>query len=178
MAAPTLITAIGAMARDGAIGLAGWLPWDIPEELAFFERTVAGGALVVGRATFDSMKVVPGPAFVVSRQPATRAGARCFAEPRAALAAALASGRPVFVIGGASVYAATWPYCHRLLLTRIDGVFAADTYWPTAVPLADWPVIRQQRRVLPERKTGALVICDFLEYANPDPLSPGRLAER
>ena len=37
--------AIGAVASNGAIGLNGWLPWDIPEELAYFEKTVDGAAL-------------------------------------------------------------------------------------------------------------------------------------
>ena len=44
----TLISAIGAVASNGAIGLNGWLPWDIPEELAYFEKTVVGAALVIG----------------------------------------------------------------------------------------------------------------------------------
>ena len=47
----TLISAIGAVSSNGAIGLNGWLPWDIPEELAYFESTVAGAALVIGRLT-------------------------------------------------------------------------------------------------------------------------------
>ena len=48
----TLISAIGAVSSNGAIGLNGWLPWDIPEELAYFESTVAGAALVIaGLAT-------------------------------------------------------------------------------------------------------------------------------
>ena len=64
-----MIAAIGAVASNGMLGLEGWLPWDIPEELAYFERTVAGAALVIGRLTYESMDVVPADSFVVSRQP-------------------------------------------------------------------------------------------------------------
>ena len=42
-----LITAIGAISSNDMLGLNGWLPWDIPEELAYFEQTVAGAALVI-----------------------------------------------------------------------------------------------------------------------------------
>jgi dihydrofolate reductase len=50
------------------LGLNNWLPWDIPEELAYFERMVEGAALLIGRATYESMDVVPEDSFVVSRQ--------------------------------------------------------------------------------------------------------------
>ncbi|MBK9782989.1 MAG: dihydrofolate reductase [Betaproteobacteria bacterium] len=63
-----MITAIGAVSSNNMLGLAGWLPWDTPEELAYFEKTVAGAALLTGRLTYESMDVVPG-AFIVSRQP-------------------------------------------------------------------------------------------------------------
>ena len=54
-----MISAIGAVASNGMLGLAGWLPWDIPEELAYFEKMVEGAALVIGRLTYESMDVVP-----------------------------------------------------------------------------------------------------------------------
>ncbi len=63
-----MISAIGAVSANGMIGLDGWLPWDIPEELAYFERTVAGAALVIGRLTYESMDVVPEDSFIVSRR--------------------------------------------------------------------------------------------------------------
>ena len=63
-----VISAIGAVAANGALGLDNWLPWDIPEELAYFERTVAGAALLIGRLTYESMDVVPEDAFIVTRQ--------------------------------------------------------------------------------------------------------------
>ena len=46
-----MISAIAAVASNGMLGLDGWLPWDIPEELAFFERMVAGGR--AGYWSFD-----------------------------------------------------------------------------------------------------------------------------
>lgn len=166
-----MISAIGAVASNGMLGLAGWLPWDIPEELAYFEQTVAGAALVIGRVTYESMDVVPENSFVVSRQSdlELRPGCQRVNSVEAGLTAALATGKPVFVIGGASVYAAAWPYCHRFYLTRIEQAFDGDTLFPENIPLSTWPVISDISSMYCERKSGKAVVCRFMQYAQPDP---------
>ena len=110
-----LIAAIGAVASNGMLGLDGWLPWDIPEELAYFESTVAGAALVIGRLTYESMDVVPADSFIVSRQSdlSLRPGCHRVDSVEQGLAAALATGKPVFVIGGNFQMAAMRPSCGR-----------------------------------------------------------------
>lgn len=167
----TLICAIGAVASNGMLGLAGWLPWDIPEELAYFEQTVAGAALVIGRLTYESMEVVPVDSFVLSRREdlVLRPGCAQVACVEEGIRAAQATGKPVFVIGGASVYAAAWPYCHRFYLTRIEEAFSGDTLFPESIPLSAWPVHKESVRSLRENKTGREVICRFLEYWQPSP---------
>ena len=170
----TLIAAIGAVASNGMLGLAGWLPWDIPEELAYFEHKVAGAALLVGRATYESMDVVPADSFIVSRQAnlVLRQGCQRVDSVEAGLRLAVATGKPVFVIGGASIYAAAWPYCHRFYLTHIEMPFAGDTRFPDDIPLNEWDVLGETRKTFRERKTGQDVLCRFVEYAqkNPRPL--------
>lgn len=171
-----MISAIGAVASNGMLGMAGWLPWDIPEELAYFERVVAGAALVIGRLTYDSMDVVPEDSFIVSRQAdlVMRPGCTLVGSVEQGLLGALATGKPVFVIGGASVYAAAWPYCHRFLLTRIDLPLAGDIYFPESIPLAEWVVVGETCQTYLERKTGQLVLCRFMEYRQASPLQvPG-----
>lgn len=162
-----LISAIAAVASNGMLGLDGWLPWDIPEELAYFERTVAGAALVIGRLTYESMDVVPEDSFVVSRQTdlPMRPGCTRVDSVEQGLLAAQATGKPVFVIGGASIYAAAWPYCDRFYLTRIDRPFAGDTLFPESIPLDRWEIIGDVSESLRERKTDSAVICRFMQYA-------------
>ncbi|MBS1131734.1 MAG: Dihydrofolate reductase region [Proteobacteria bacterium] len=169
----TLISAIGAVASNGMLGLAGWLPWDIPEELAYFEKTVAGAALVIGRLTYESMDVVPEDSFVVSRQAdlVVRPGCSRVASVEEGLHRALATGKPVFVIGGASVYAAAWRYCHRFYLTRIERAFDGDSRFPESVQLSDWKVESETVRQLREYKSNTDVTCRFLIYQQINPLS-------
>lgn len=166
-----MIAAIGAVSANGMIGLDNWLPWDIPEELAYFERTVAGAALLVGRSTYESMDVVPQDTFVLSRQAdlVVRPGCHRVATVEAGLRAALATGKPVFVIGGAAVYAAAWPWCERFYLTRIAAEFAGDSQFPAEIPVDRWPVIDERCEYLLERKTGQKVECRFLIHAQPAP---------
>lgn len=170
-AAPGVICAIGAVAANGTIGLDNWLPWDIPEELAYFERTVAGAALVMGRQTYESMDVVPVDSFVVTRHPETvmRAGCTAVASVETGLAAALATGKPVFVIGGASIYAAAWPYCRYFYLTRIERAYAGDTLFPESIPLAAWRVADERRETFLERHSGQSVVCRFIRYEQDRP---------
>jgi len=167
----TVISAIGAVASNGMIGLDGWLPWDIPEELAYFERMVEGAALVIGRLTYESMDVVPVDSFIVSRQPdlALRPGCTRVASVEEGLLAALATGKPVFVIGGAAVYAAAWRYCHRFYLTRIEQAFSGDSLFPPEIPVEDWPIHEELVEVLLERRSGKNVMCRFLQYRQPNP---------
>jgi dihydrofolate reductase len=166
-----LIAAIAAVASNGMLGLAGWLPWDIPEELAYFEATVAGAALVIGRLTYESMIEVPADSFIVSRQAdlPLRPGCRRVASVEQGLRAACATGKPVFVIGGASIYAAAWPYCRRFFLTRIDRPFAGDTRFPAEIPLTSWTVVAEKVAVYRERHSGQDVVCRFLQYEQASP---------
>lgn len=175
---PGLISAIGAVASNNMLGLSGWLPWDIPEELAYFEQTVAGAALLIGRLTYESMDVVPEDSFVVSHQRdlILRPGCRRVESVVQGLARAAATGKPVFVIGGASIYAAAWPYCQRFLLTRIEQPFAGDTLFPESIPLAQWSVVSEIKKTYLERKTGQLVLCRFLQYEQAAPLALPDLA--
>ena len=167
-----LIAAIGAVASNGMLGLAGWLPWDIPEELAYFEQTVAGAALVIGRLTYESMEIVPPDSFIVSRQQdlVMRPGCHRVDSVEQGLRQALTTGKPIFVIGGASIYAAAWPYCQRFYLTRIEMPFAGDTLFPASIPLAEWPVVSEVCQTYLEKKTGQNVLCRFLQFEQLNPL--------
>lgn len=166
-----MISAIGAVASNGTLGLDGWLPWDIPEELAYFEKMVEGAALVIGRLTYESMDVVPADSFIVSRQRdlVLRPGCVRVASVEEGLQAALATGKPVFVIGGASIYSAAWPYCHRFYLTRIEQAFPGDSLFPADIPLDQWPIHEESAKIFRERHSNLDVTCRFLQYRQPFP---------
>mgnify|MGYP000860238793 FL=1 len=168
-----MIAAIGAVSSNGMIGLDGWLPWDIPEELAYFESTVLGAALVIGRLTYESMDVVPADSFIVTSQPdlVLKPGCQSVKNVEEALLTATATGKDVFVIGGASLYAAAWPYCQRFYLTRIERAFAGDSRFPEGIPLDRWAVDSEFCKTYLERKSGERVVCRFMQYIQQNPRS-------
>lgn len=44
----------------------------------------------------------------------------------------------LYVIGGGSIYEMLIPYCDTAYITKIDHVYAADTYFPNLDQMDDW----------------------------------------
>lgn len=144
-----MLTVIVARAKGGAIGRDNTIPWHAPEDLAFFQRETLGGALIMGRNTWDSLPKKPLPRrlnIVVTSRPAQ---ADCPQVSNVAAARQLAADQGyarVYAIGGAGIYAACLPVADRLLLTEVDlDVPDADTFFPP-LNLQDWRLA--QRLVL------------------------------
>lgn len=126
---------MAAVARNGAIGRSGAIPWRIPEDVERFKAMTTGHAVVMGRRTWDSLpepfRPLPGRRnVVVTRRTDWNAGG---AEGVASLEDALdllEGEKHVFVIGGAEIYAAALPFADELLLTEIDAEIEGDTFFP------------------------------------------------
>ncbi len=128
-----MLSLIAARSRNGAIGRNGSMPWEAPEDLAMFKRETQGGALIMGRRTWESLPLRPLPGrdnFVVSRDRAQYE--HVFESPVLAAVEARSRGLTrIYGIGGASVYAALMPYATRMLITEIDLIVPdADTFFP------------------------------------------------
>ena len=129
------VSLVAAVARGGVIGLAGGLPWRIPEDMRHFRELTIGHPVVMGRRTWDSLpdrfRPLPGRRNVVVTRNASwqvngaeRAGS--FED-----ALALLAGEPrVFVIGGGELYADALALADELLLTEIDTAVEGDTFFP------------------------------------------------
>ena len=131
------VALIWAQAANGVIGDRGTLPWHLPEDLTRFRDLTMGATVVMGRATWESLpeRVRPLPGrdnVVLSRRPGWSAeGARVVASLREALTGVTGD---VWVIGGASVYAAALPLADRVEVTELRDAFPGDV---TAPPLDD-----------------------------------------
>lgn len=128
-----MITLIAAHDRNRAIGKDGDIPWHIPEDLAMFKRETLGGALIMGRRTWESLPFKPLPKrlnIVVSRDTSLHEHVVSSVEEGIALAQSLGYFR-VYGIGGQRIYEAMLPLAHRLLITEVDlAVEGADAWFP------------------------------------------------
>jgi len=122
-----LVTHIAAFAEGRILGSAsGGIPWDLPRDRAHFRARTAGRWLLVGRKTYGEMEGWFGDRtpIVLTRDTGFLPflpGHRVATSVSEALDIARANGvGELIVCGGAGVFAATLPFAHRLLLTRID----------------------------------------------------------
>ena len=135
-----MITLIVARDRNGAIGKDNTIPWHAPEDLKAFQRETLGGAIVMGRNTWDSLPFKPLKNrlnLVVSSN--AMAADEVYPSVSEAVAAAYAQGyRRVYGIGGAGIYREMMQIADRLLITEVAvTVEGADTYFPE-VPTESW----------------------------------------
>lgn len=132
------VTAIVAMARGGAIGRKGTLPWRLPEDMAHFKAFTMGNPIIMGRKTWESLPKRPLPGrrnIVISRSPLYEAeGAQVFPSVEDAVASCPPSETPI-IIGGAQIYNAAFPLCSKIVVTEIDtDIPDADTFFPAIDP--------------------------------------------
>ena len=136
-----MISLIVARARNGAIGKDNEIPWRAPEDLAFFQRETTGGAIIMGRNTWDSLPFKPlkGRLNIVVSTRGVPEADHVFPDLDAAVSFARDSGYSrIYGIGGARIYAGLLPRADRLLITEVDlTVDEADAYFPE-IFAQDW----------------------------------------
>jgi dihydrofolate reductase len=128
------IVIVAAVASNGVIGRQGKLPWHLPEDLRHFRKLTEGAAVLMGRATWDSLpaayKPLPGRRNVVlSRAGEWAEGAEVANSLELALTL-LAREPVVYVIGGAQLFAQLLRQADEVVLTQIDRAFDGDTHFP------------------------------------------------
>ncbi|MFD1797573.1 dihydrofolate reductase [Paracoccus aurantiacus] len=135
-----MLTLIAARARNGAIGKDGKIPWHLPEDLAFFKRETLGGAIIMGRRTWQSLPFKPlkERLNLVVTSTLDLPG-HAVADIDTALAAAQAAGYArIYGIGGERIYREMLPRADRLLITEVDTLIEdADAFFPDFDD-ADW----------------------------------------
>ncbi|NJM30046.1 MAG: dihydrofolate reductase [Rhizobiales bacterium] len=129
-----------AVARNGVIGDGGMLPWRIPSDLKRFKAITMGKPAIMGRKTWESLKIKPLPGrtnIVVTRNSDYRAeGALVVKSPEEALRLAeLEKPEEICVIGGGEIYELFLPYTSRVYLTEVDLAPEGDTRFMPLDPM-------------------------------------------
>ena len=139
------LSLIVAMASNRTIGLNNQMPWHLSADLKKFKKITMGQPIIMGRKTFESIdRPLPGRQnIIISRNPDyQQEGCLVFNDLDSALQSC-ASNDEVFVIGGATLYAATLARADRLYITEIQQAFAGDTWFPEINP-SEWQVVTRE----------------------------------
>lgn len=143
------LTAVAAMGANRAIGRAGDLPWNIPEDMRFFRDVTKNSIIIMGRKTLETFpSLLPGRFhIVVTRKTEYEPPKKIVGDsdqilivstPEEALAAAESLiesdenwGSEIFNIGGGEMYQALLEETDKILLTEIDLTPEdADAFFP------------------------------------------------
>lgn len=146
------VVLMAAVAANGVIGREGKIPWSLPEDLRRFKALTSGHVVVMGRRTWESLSRRPLPErrnIVLSRRPGfTADGAEVCGSLEEALERCRGEAK-VFLVGGASVYAAGLGVADVLELTWVGRCVEGDVRFPE-VDFLDWVLTAQEDRFHPE----------------------------
>lgn len=127
------IILIAAVDINLAIGKDGQIPWNIKEDLKFFKKKTENTAIIMGRATYDSIgRPLPNRKnIVMTRSIEGREGVVEVNSSEEAIREARSYSERVNIIGGEYIYKEFLPVATKLLITEIElEVDSADTYFP------------------------------------------------
>lgn len=158
-----IVSAIAAVAQNGTIGRKGDLPWHLPDDLKFFQRTTKGHHVITGRKNYESIPEKYRPLkdrvnIVVTRNEAYEA-------PGALVVGSLEDGldyarqmneTEAFVIGGGEIYreAIAMRLVDRLYLTLVEADVEGDTRFPGLDP-GEWTETHREYHPADERHAHA-----------------------
>jgi dihydrofolate reductase len=134
-----IVSAIAAVAENGVIGNKGQLPWSLPDDMKFFQRTTLHHHVISGRKNYESIPERFRPLrdrvnIVVTRDPDYQApGAIVRPSLEEAIEIAKqADQKEVFIIGGGQLYQQAFEkgLVTRLYLTEVHGKPKGDVTFP------------------------------------------------
>lgn len=135
-----LIGIVAMTRQQRVIGLAGKMPWHLPDDLKFFRRQTLGHTVVMGRNTFDSIgRPLPQRRNVVltHQREWQHAGVEVVHDVDAILCLAQENDRDTYIIGGAQVYGLLLSKLDALFVTHVAHDYPGDAFFP-ADPESIW----------------------------------------
>lgn len=134
-----IISAIAAVAENGVIGKNGQLPWNLPDDMKFFQRTTLNHYIISGRKNYESIPDRFRPLrdrvnLVVTHDKHYKApGATvCHSLTEALDIARKADVKEVFLIGGGQLYKEAFDagIVDRFYRTTVHGKPDGDVFFP------------------------------------------------
>ena len=129
-----MIKAIVHADKEWGIGKNGDMMFSLPKDMKFFRETTMGHTVVMGGNTlrsFPNQKPLKNRVNIVLSRGQVRDDCiivRSFDELKKEMKAR--KNEEIYVIGGGEIYRELLPYCDEALVTKVDTVGSADTFFP------------------------------------------------
>lgn len=138
-----------AVDKNWAIGNKNKLLVSIPNDMKNFRRMTTGNVIVMGRKTLESF---PQGQPLGNRVNIVLTGNQDYKVNGAVIVHSLEElmeelqqyeDKEIFVVGGESIYRQLLPYCSKAVVTKIDEVYEADTYFPDLDKMEEWQITEE-----------------------------------
>ena len=126
------LSIVVAMDDNNLNGKGNGLPWYLPADLTFFKKITTGHSILMGRKTYDSIgKTLPNRRNIVITRNTDVSIPGCEVVDSIEKALSITQDEEeIMVIGGANLFEQLLPEVNKLYITRIEGEFEGETYFP------------------------------------------------
>ena len=155
------LSIIYARSQNYCIGRNGDLPWDLPDEFAHFTRTTTGGAVIMGRKTYqDHNSYLSGRVnIVVSRNRYLTLAPKVLRASSLLEAIAIAARErgEIFVIGGSGLLTEAFPGATTAYETVVHADIEGDTF-VTPFDFSSWRTEQLEEHPVDDRHAHGFAI--------------------
>ena len=127
-----MISIIVAVAKGGAIGKEGKIPWKIPGEQRQFKELTTGQVVIMGRTSYEEIgHPLPERTNIVVSKTKVFSGENLYTVKSLQEAIERAGQEEIFIAGGAEIFQEALPLADKIYMTYVDmEVPDADRFFP------------------------------------------------
>lgn len=127
-----MISIIVAVAKGGAIGKEGKIPWKIPGEQRQFKDLTTGHVVIMGRTSYEEIgHPLPERTNIVVSKTKVFSGENLYTVKSLKEAIERAGQEEIFIAGGAEIFQEALPLADKIYMTYVDmEVPDADRFFP------------------------------------------------
>ena len=127
-----MISIIVAVAKGGAIGKEGKMPWKIPGEQRQFKDLTTGHVVIMGRTSYEEIgHPLPERTNIVVSKTKVFSGENLHTVKSLKEAIERAGQEEIFIAGGAEIFQEALPLADKIYMTYVDmEVLDADRFFP------------------------------------------------
>ena len=127
-----MISIIVAVAKGGAIGKEGKIPWKIPGEQRQFKDLTTGHVVIMGRTSYEEIgHPLPERTNIVVSKTKVFSGENLYTVKSLQEAIERAGQEEIFIAGGAEIFQEALPLADKIYMTYVDmEVPDAERFFP------------------------------------------------